>query len=83
MKKDIKKIFFIKYKQKNVFKYKKIFLSKIKSLLFYFIKFFKDGLIFFKIYCNNYIIGKFNQKFIIIIIYNKNIFFTNDDYQKI
>ena len=60
-------------------KYKKILLSKIKLLLSYYIKFLNDRSILSRIYHNNCIVKRLNQKLIIIIIYNKNIFSINDD----
>lgn len=59
-------------------KYKKIFLNKIKLLLFYFIKFFDDWSMLSKIYSENCIIG-IDQKPIIMIIYDKSTFFANND----
>lgn len=49
-------------------KYKKIFLNKIKSLLSYFVGFFKDKFILSKIYPENFVINDLDQKLIIIII---------------
>lgn len=61
-------------------KYKKIFLSEIKSLLSYFIKFSNNKFMLSKIYLTNCIIRRSNQRFIIMIIYNKNIFSIYDSY---
>lgn len=52
----IKKVFFNRYKQKIVIKYKKIFLKKVKLLLLYFDDFKIDGKILLKEYLNNCII---------------------------
>ena len=52
-------------------------------LVFYFIKFSNNDLILLKAYFDDYAIEKFNQKLIIIIIYNKNIFSANNSYPKI
>ena len=46
-------------------------------------EFFNNDSILPKTYPNNYIIKKSNQRFIIIIIYNKSIFFANNSYQKV
>lgn len=64
-------------------KYGQIFLSKIKSLLFYFVKFCNNRSILSKVYLDNSIIKDLDQRFIIITICNKNIFFINNGYQKI
>lgn len=54
--------------------YQEIFLNEIKSLLPYFVDFFKDGIIILNKYLNNYILGSSDQRLIIIIIYDKSIF---------
>lgn len=58
-------------------KNRQIFLSKIKSLLFYSIKFYNNKSILFKVYLDYGIIKnfKFNQRLIIIIIYINKIYF--------
>ena len=43
-------------------------------------KFFKNNLMILKKYFNNCKINKLNYKLIIMIIYNKNIFFINNNY---
>ena len=60
--------------------YRSIFLNEIKSLLPYFVELSDNDLILSKIYFNNCIIEKLDQKPIIIIIYNKNTFFTNNNH---
>ena len=51
--------------------YKKTFLSEIKLLLSYFVKFSNNGFILPKIYLNDYIIGGLDQRSLIMIIYDK------------
>lgn len=60
-------------------KYKKIFLNKIKLLLLYFMKFFDNRSILSKIYSKDCIVNSPNQKLIIIITYDKSIFFINNN----
>lgn len=55
----------------------------MKSLLPYLIEFFKNKSILSKEYFNNYIVGVSDQRPIIMIIYDDNIFSTNDNCQKI
>lgn len=55
----------------------------MESLLPYFIEFNKDGNILSKNYTNYCTIGEPNQQPIIMIIYSKNTFSFNDNYQKI
>lgn len=59
-------------------KYKKTFLDEIQVLFFYFMEFSKDGSILPKNYFKDCVIGGYNKKLIIIIIYNENIFLTNN-----
>lgn len=49
-------MFFYRHKQKDVIEYRKIFLSKIKSLLPYFIEFSNNGSILPKVYPNDCIV---------------------------
>lgn len=63
--------------------YKKIFLSEMKSLLFYFVKFSDNEFIFPKVYPDNCTIKDSDQKLIIMIIHDESILFTNNDYQKV
>lgn len=58
-------------------KYKKTFLSEIKSHLLYFFEFFNNKPILSKVYPYDYTMKSLNYKSIIIILYDKNIFFTN------
>lgn len=60
MKKVLNSVFFNKYEQKDIVKYKKIFLIEIKLLLLYFVKFFDNEYILNKICFNNYIVKKSN-----------------------
>lgn len=46
-------------------------------------KFFNNKFILSKTYSKYYVISILNQKLIIIIIYNENIFSTNDSQQKV
>lgn len=59
-------------------KYEEILLNEIKSLLSYFMEFSKDELILSKIYLDNSVVGRSNQKLIIMIIYDKNILSVNN-----
>lgn len=59
-------------------KYKKTFLNKMKSLLHYFVEFFNHSSILSKAYLDNCVVRKLDQKSIIIITNNKNIFSAND-----
>lgn len=61
-------------------KYQEIFLKVMKLLLLYFMRFKKDSKIFTKKYLIDYTIRKLNWQQIIIIIYNKRIFSTNNDW---
>lgn len=58
--------------------YRKSFLNKIKSLFSYLMKIFKNRSILPKKYPDDYIINSSDQKLVIIIIFDKNIFFAND-----
>ena len=59
-------------------KYRKTFLTGMKLSLLYFIEFYNGGSILPKIYFDNYVVRKSNQRLIIMIIYIKNIFSAND-----
>lgn len=50
----------------------------MKLSLLYFIEFYNGGSILPKIYFDNYVVRKSNQRLIIMIIYIKNIFSAND-----
>lgn len=76
-------MFFDGYKEKDVIEYKKIFLSEIKSFLPFFVKFFDDRSILFKVYLNNCAVGRLGQKLIIMITYDKSIFSGNDNCRKV
>lgn len=76
-------MFFDGHKCEDVIEYQEIFLNEIKSLLSYFVDFFKDGIIILKKYPNNCILESSDQRPIIMIIYSKSIFFTNNKYKKI
>ena len=75
--------FFNEYKCKNVVEYQKLFIEEIRAQFLYFVKFNKDDTILFKEYPNDCIVRSLNQRLIIIIIYNKSIFSTNNDCQKV
>lgn len=77
-KKVQKGVFYDKYKQKDVVKYREIFFGKMKKLLPYFVKFSKNGSILSKKYPENCVIRKPNWQPIIMIIYNKSSFLPND-----
>ena len=63
--------------------YKKEFLDIMKVLLSYLIEFNKKKSILLKKYLKNYVIGGLNQRLIMRIIYNENIFSVNNSYQKV
>lgn len=48
--------FLNKHKQKDIIKYKQIFLEKMKLFLSYFIQFFNNRSILLKIYFENYVV---------------------------
>lgn len=64
-------------------KYRKKILNEIKSLLSYFIEFSNDKSILPKIYSENCVVDDLIWRLIIMIIYNKSIFFVNNSWQKI
>lgn len=82
MQKSTKMCIFDGHECKNLIKYKIPFLNKMKSLLLYLVKFFKDKFMLSKEYPNDCIMSSLDQRLIIIIIYNKSSFSTNDDYRK-
>lgn len=59
------------------------FLTKIKKLKLYIVKFNENNIIKAKNYLINYIIKDKKRYLIIIITYNEYIFFINDKIQKI
>lgn len=59
----------------------KHFLKMIEKLKLYFVKFDKIGQIILKIYFSNYKVRKDKCWPVIIIIYNKHIFLSNDNLQ--
>ena len=63
--------------------YREIFLSKMKSLLSYFIKFSNNRFILPKVYLNNYEVKRLDQRSIIVIIYDENILSVNDGCWKV
>ena len=69
-------IFLIVINEKKLLR--KIFLKEIKILFLYFIRFNKDRSILFKKYLENCKIVTSNQKLIIIITNDKNIFSANN-----
>ena len=73
-----KDIFIDKYKQWNIIENYKIFLNKIEKLKSYIIEFDKNNIIKPKFYLLNYTIKSHNKQLIIIITYNKYMFFAND-----
>lgn len=56
----------------------KTFFDKIKSYLSNFVKFLNNKSILLKIYFDNCVIKKKNQKLIIMITHNKNTFFIKN-----
>lgn len=64
-------------------KYWEIFLDKIKLFLLYFIEFLKDNIIVSKKYLSNCAVKRSKKRSIIIITYDKNIFFIDNNYKKI
>lgn len=71
-------MFIDRYKQSNLIKNCCNFLKKIKKLKLLIIKFNQDKIIKPKVYYFNYIVRKENSQSVIINIYNKYIFSTND-----
>lgn len=59
-----------------------MFLEEMKALSPYFIEFGEDKSILSKEYPKDCKISGSNQRLIIIIIYNKNTFFANNEHQK-
>lgn len=55
----------------------------MKSLLSYFIKFLDNRSMLSKIYLKDYVVGSLNWRLIIMIMYDKNIFFVNNNWQKV
>lgn len=68
------------YECKNLVEYRKSFLNKMKSLLPYLVEFFEDKSMLPKECLNGCIVYNLDQNAIIMIMYNKNILFVNDDY---
>ena len=60
--------------------YQKKILREIKVFLFFFMKFKNNGMILLKKYLNDFIIKCLNWLLIFMIIYDKNIFFTNNNF---
>lgn len=54
----------------------------MKSSLSYLVKFLEDNTILSKKYLDNCALGEPDWRLIIITIYNKSIFFANNNYQK-
>ena len=77
MKKAQKGVFFNGYEREDVVEYRKIFLNKMKSLLPYFVGFSNDGFMLPKIYLDDYAVERLDQKPIIMVIYDENIFLAN------
>ena len=73
-----KGVFLNRHERKNVLKYRKTFLSEIKSLLPYFVEFFDNGSILSKAYFDNCAIERSDQRPIIMITHNESKFFTNN-----
>lgn len=59
------------------------FLTKVKELKLYIIEFNKDGAIKIQDYLVDYIVGKEKYYPIIVIIYDKYIFFANNEIWKV
>lgn len=73
-----KNIIINRYKKPNIIKDCINFLRKIKKFKLFLIRFNKNSNIRFKVNFFNYIVGSKNSQLIIIIIYNKYIFSTNN-----
>ena len=63
--------------------YKKTFLSEMKSLLPYFVRFSDDESIFSKVYSDDYAVKRLDRRPIIMIIYDESIFSANDGRWKV
>ena len=70
-----KSVFFYGHERNDMVEYRETFLSEIKSLSPYFVKFSDNGSILSKVYLENCIVGGSDQKLIIMI--------TNDGCRKI
>lgn len=66
------------HEQPNIIEDYKVFLNKIKELKPYIVKFNNNSTIKPKLYPPNCVVGSNNWQLIIIITYNKYIFFAND-----
>lgn len=75
-------VFLDRHERKDVIEYWGVFLEKMKVLLPYFIKFKKNGTILPKKYLKDYVVRGSDGQLIIMIIYDKSIFSTNNSYQK-
>ena len=75
-------MFFDGQKREDVIEYQETFLNKMKSLLPYFVEFYKDDTIVIKEYSNDCAVGKPNWRPIIMIIYDENKFFANNRRKK-
>ena len=62
--------------------YKKIFSNKMKSLLTYLVKFSRDYSIVINKYSYNSVVIRPDLRLIIMIIYIRSIFSSNDSFQK-
>lgn len=76
-------MFIDRHKQSDIIKDYKNFSKKIKKLKLYIIEFEKDDIIKKNIYLLDCIVKSEKQRLIIIIIYNKYLFSTNNSIYKI
>lgn len=72
-----------KYNKANIIKDCRNLIKKIEKLKLYMLKIYEIDIIKSKIYFSNYIFKRKNQQLIIMIIYNKYIFFANNKICKI
>ena len=82
-KKVQKGVFFDGHEREDVVEYRETFLSKMKSLLPYFVEFSDNGSILPKAYPDNCVVGESDQRSIIMITQYKSTFFANNGRQKV
>ena len=76
-------MFFDRYECQDMIEYREIFLNEMKSLLPYFMEFFKDDTMIPKEYSDDYTVERPDQRPIIMITYDKSTFSTNDRCRKV
>ena len=76
-------MFINKHKCKDVVEYKKTFFEEMRLLLPYFVGFSEDDAILEKDYLDNCVVGRPDQRTIIMITYDESIFLANNGRQKV